>query len=109
MMGWLQRLVHAILGRAPRETRRLDTAMRMAKDADLNGSRSSTSQGDRREPLRKGENYIPSREINPIEELQRIIGSDDRKPQDVPPSVLRGSAGPQPSSSQRRGLPRRRP
>lgn len=109
-MEWLQRLVHAILGRAPEKIRRSDTATRMGAAAYFDGARSSTSEGDRREPLRKGDGYIPPEEINPIKELQRIIGSDDdQKPEDVPPSILRRSAGPQPSASRRRRPPRRRP
>ena len=38
MIGWLQRLANAILGRVPGKVGRFDTATRMMRDADFRGA-----------------------------------------------------------------------
>ena len=63
MRTWLRSLVNAILGKVPGKTRRLDTATRMAMDADfsypreLPGEAPSTfvRRPERKRSLREGE------------------------------------------------------
>ena len=69
MIGWLQRLANAILGRVPGKVGRFDTATRMMRDADFAASVVRSAERDRRpyaEP-----------EIDPLEELQHALSGDE--------------------------------
>jgi hypothetical protein len=51
MRMWLRSIVDAFLGKVPGKTSRLDTATRMAMDADFSGRREPSTRP--REPIRK--------------------------------------------------------
>ena len=56
MRTWLRSLVDAVLGKVPGKTSRLDTATRMAMDADFSDRREAAHVGRRtnpRYPVRK--------------------------------------------------------
>ena len=98
MIGWLQRLANAILGRVPGKVGRFDTATRMMRDADFAAPVVRSAERDRRpyaEP-----------EIDPLEELQHAL-SGDESDSDVPPSLPQAADGARPIRSSRR-KPRRR-
>ena len=56
MRAWLRSLVNAILGKVPGKTSRLDTATRMAMDADFS---------DRREPGRDARPTVAGAQARP--------------------------------------------
>lgn len=63
MLSTLRSLANAILGKVPGKPDRLDTATRMAMDADF------SDRGERAPTLRE-----PFRKVDQIEELRRILG-----------------------------------
>ncbi len=62
MLAWLRSMADAILGRVPGKPGRLDTATRMATDADFS---------DRNKPPRRRRSR-PADDVDPIEELERL-------------------------------------
>ena len=62
MLAWLRSMADAILGRVPGKPGRLDTATRMAMDADF--SDRNKPAGQHRSP--------PADDVDPIEELERL-------------------------------------
>ncbi len=62
MLAWLRSMADAILGRVRGKPHRLDTATRMAMDADFS---------DRSKPARQHRSR-PADDVNPIEELERL-------------------------------------
>ena len=62
MLSTLRQLVNSILGIVPGKPDRLDTATRMAMDADF------SNRGERETPPRK-----PQRKVDQIAELERIL------------------------------------
>ena len=99
MIGWLKRLVDAILGRVPGKVGRLDTATRMLRDADFRAAPVVRS-AERDRP------YVEP-EIDPLEELRRLVSADESDA-DVPPSLPRAADGAPPIRSSRRKPGRRR-
>ena len=110
MPTWLRSVVNAISGKIPGKTRRLDTATRMAMDADFSHRREPTPQGELRgrerddRPLVKGGMLA---DVDFLEELIRIVNEaqtrdaeDERRLYDP---MLRG----RPSFFQRRQSDRR--
>ena len=97
MIGWLQRLADAVLGRVPGKVGRFDTATRMMRDADFAAP-----------VVRPAERDLPYEEpeIDPLEELRRVVSADESD-SEVPPSLPRAADGVSPSRSSRR-KPRRR-
>ena len=73
MPAWL----NAMLGRVPGKTSRLDTATRMAMDADFSERQPSTpsgpSRGHQREDKHLFKSPDPLADINLLEELIRIV------------------------------------
>jgi hypothetical protein len=78
MRTWLRSAVNAVLGKVPGKTGRLDTATRMAMDADF---------GDRREPRRSasprerehGHLIKPIESSADIDELIRIVNKAQKR------------------------------
>jgi hypothetical protein len=64
MLSILRAITNVMLGKVPERRGRLDTATRMAMDADFGGGGETASQ--KREPAQK---------IDPIDELMRIVGA----------------------------------
>ncbi len=62
MLAWLRSMAYAILGRVPGKPGRLDTATRMATDADFSDRNKSARQHRSR----------PADDVDPIEELERL-------------------------------------
>jgi len=96
VIGWLQRLADAILGRVPGKAARFDTATRF-RDADFGAPavRATESDRDCAEP-----------EIDPLEELRRVVSAGESD-LDVPPSLSRAAERAPPLRSSGR-KPRRR-
>ena len=75
MLSTLRSLVNAILGKVPGKPNRLDTATRVAMDAQLASDADFTAK-HKAEP--KGNSVRDEREapkVDPIEELRRIVDS----------------------------------
>ena len=64
MLSKLRAITNAMLGKIPGRRGRLDTATRMAMDADFS---------DREEPA--SQKSEPAQKIDPIDELMRIVGA----------------------------------
>ena len=64
MPPFLRSIVDAILGRVPGRPGRVDTSTRMAADADFDDRDDYGGQGRKR----------PSEDVEPIDELLRIVG-----------------------------------
>lgn len=62
MLAWLRSMADAILGKVPGKPGRLDTATRMATDADFSDRNKSARQHRSR----------PAYDVDPIEELERL-------------------------------------
>jgi hypothetical protein len=73
----LRSLVNAILGKVPGKTSRLDTATRMAMDADLSDCRESMPHGLRLRRERDDGHLVKPTgspaDIDPLEELIRVV------------------------------------
>ena len=72
MRTWLQSFANAILGRVPGKTSRLDTATRMAMDADLSYRREPGSSAPPRE-RDDGHLIKPSADHALFEQLVRVV------------------------------------
>jgi hypothetical protein len=73
MLSTLRSLANAVMGKLPGKPDRLDTATRMAMDADFCDCGYATTPP--REPQRKGTRppRLPQPKIDPIAELERIL------------------------------------
>jgi hypothetical protein len=69
--AWLRSIADAILGRVPGKVGRVDTATRMAMDADFRGAGKWRTSPP--EPKRKMSPREPQSEVSPIAELERIL------------------------------------
>jgi hypothetical protein len=76
MLSTLRAITHAMLGKVPGRRGRLDTATRVAMDADFSGRGEPASQ--EREPAQK---------IDPIDELMRIVGAAERETRRTAPNA----------------------
>ena len=90
MIGWLQRLAGAILGRVPGKVGRFDTATRMMRDANFRAA------PELRAAERKRHDAEP--ENDPLQELRRIVSANDGA-SDVPPPASRVAGGASPKRS----------
>jgi len=83
MPTWLSSVVNAILGRIPGKTSRLDTATRMAMDADFGNRHDSAPQGTRSWHERDDGHLFkasdPLADINLLEELIRIVNEAQKR------------------------------
>jgi hypothetical protein len=111
MRIWLRSLVNAILGKVPGKTSRLDTATRMAMDADFNDLQESMSHGLRRRRERDDGHLVKptgsSADIDPIEELIRVVGEAQERDAEDELRLYHPMRGDRPSSFQRRPPDRR--
>jgi len=94
MMRWLQRLAGAILGRVPDKAGRVDTATRLMFEADFRTHDIKPVDRNR---------YNAKSDVDPLEELRRLVSSDDPSSQ-VPPSIPGNSHSLRPTY-----FPRRKP
>ena len=65
MLAWLRSLTDAILGKVPGKPDRLDTATRMAMDADFSNRGEREARVDREPPP----------DVDPLEELLQIVAN----------------------------------
>jgi hypothetical protein len=111
MRTWLRSLVNAILGKIPGKTDRLDTATRMAMDADLSDCHESMPHGLRRRRERDDGHLVKptgsSADIDPLEELIRVINEAQDRDAEDERCLYHPMCDDQPSSFQRR-RPKRR-
>ena len=86
MPTWLRSLVNAFLGKVPGKTSRLDTATRMAMDADFGDRQESVPHGLRRRRERDDGHLVKptgsSAEIDPLEELIRVVNEAQQRDAD---------------------------
>lgn len=86
MRTWLNSVVNAMLGRVPGKTSRLDTATRMAIDADFGNRGGSAPSGLRiereRDDLHLFKASDPLADINLLEELVRIVNEAQERDAD---------------------------
>jgi hypothetical protein len=87
---WLRSVVNAISGKVPGKTSRIDTATRMAMDADFS---------DRREPTPQGEFRGRERDL---EELIRIVDKAQAREAEDERRLYHPMRGDRPSFFQRR-------
>jgi hypothetical protein len=77
MRAWLRSVVDAILGTVPGKTNRLDTATRMAMEADFSDRHEPTLTGLRRWRGRDDGHLVKPAgslaDIDPLEELIRVV------------------------------------
>ena len=108
MRTWLRSLLNAILGKVPGKTSRPDTATRMAMDADLCDRQESMPHGLRRRRERDDGHLVkptgPSAEIDPVEELIRVVSEAQERDAEDELRLYHPMRGDRPSS-----FPRRRP
>ena len=104
-------VVNSVLGKVPGKTSRLDTATRMAMDADLSDRQESTPHGLRRRrerddgPLAKP--TCSSADIDPVEELIRVVNEAQERDAEDERRLYHPICGDRPLSFQRRRPNRR--
>jgi len=76
MVSWLRALADAILGKTQKPDR-LDTASRMAMEADFS---------EQRDPAKSAPDPVPK--VDPIDELLRIINEPDPPPRRAKASTI---------------------
>jgi hypothetical protein len=108
MPTWLRSLVNAILGKVPGKTSRLDTATRMAMDADFSDRHESIAAGLRRWRERDDGHLVkPAGPLADIEELVRIVNeAQERDAEDE--RRLYDSNAPRPTLISTTATPRQR-
>jgi hypothetical protein len=83
MPAWLNSVVDAMLGRVPGKTSRLDTATRMAMDADFSNRHGSAPfkprHGSQRDDRHLFKSPDPLADINLLEELVRIVNEAQKR------------------------------
>jgi hypothetical protein len=87
MRTWLRSLVNAIVGKVPGKNSRLDTATRMAMDADFSNCRGPSLPGPQRKGERDDGHLVkpigPSADIALFEQLVLIVNeAQDRDAED---------------------------
>src|SRR3984957_8600617 len=106
MRTWLRSLVNAILGKVPGKTSRLDTATRMAMDADLGDCHESTPHGLRPQRERDDGHLVKSigssADFDPVEELIRVVSEAQERDAEDERRLYHPTRGDRPSSFQRR-------
>jgi len=111
MPTWLRSLVNAFLGKVPGKTSRLDTATRMAMDADFGDRQESVPHGLRRRRERDDGHLVkptcPSADIDPLKELIRVVSEAQERDAEDELRVYHPMRGDRPSSFQRRRPDRR--
>ena len=111
MRTWLRSLVNAILGKVPGKTSRLDTATRMAMDADLSDWHESMPHGLRRRRERDDGHLVkpagPSADIDPLEALIRDVSEAQERDAEDELRLYHPMRGDRPSSFHRRRPDRR--
>jgi hypothetical protein len=75
MLTSLRSLIDAALGKVPGKPDRLDTATRMAQDADFTG-RGEPAIPHRESQRKRTRTRKPQREIDTLDELERILGEE---------------------------------
>lgn len=98
MWTWLRVQVDAFLGKVHGKPGRMDTATRMAMDAEFSNPRA---------PFPKG-NYNPAGEINPLEELERIVSIHAPKHEEISPAIPPRGGGSLAGAPRRNGSARGR-
>ena len=107
----LRCLVNAILGKVPGKTSRLDTATRMAMDADLSDCHESMPHGLRHRRERDDGHLAkptgPSADLDPLEALIRVVSEAQERDAEDELRLYHPTRGDRPSSFQRRRPDRR--
>jgi hypothetical protein len=111
MRTLLRSLINAILGKVPSKTSRLDTATRMAMDADFSDCHESMPHGMRLRRERDDGHLVKptgsSADIDPLEELIRVINETQEHDAEDERRLYHPMCGDRPSSFQRRRPNRR--
>jgi hypothetical protein len=109
MRTWLRSLVDAILGKVPGKTSRLDTATRMAMDADLSDCHESMSHGLRRRRERDDGHLVKptGSSDDGLEELIRVVNEAQERDAEDERRLYHPMCADRPSSFQRRRPNRR--
>jgi hypothetical protein len=106
MRTWLRSLVNAILGKVPGKTSRLDTATRMAMDADFGDRHESMPHGLCRWHERDDRHLVKptgsSAHIDPFEELIRVVNEAQERDAEDERRLHHPMCGDRPASFQRR-------
>jgi hypothetical protein len=103
MRTWLRSVIDAIFGRRPGKTGRLDTATRMAMDADFGDRHASDPPELRRSRERDDRHLVKARApspVDPIDELIRIVNEAQERHGDERRLYRRPTSG---SQRMRRG------
>ena len=107
----LRFLVNAILGKVPGKTSRLDTATRMAMDADLSDCHESMPHGLRHRRERDDGHLAkptgPSADLDPLEALIRVVSEAQERDAEDEHGLYHSMRGDRPSFFQRRRPDRR--
>jgi hypothetical protein len=105
MRPWLRSVVDAIVGRVPSKTSRLDTATRMAMDADFSDRRRPRSSLPRQRERDDGhliKPIEPSADTALFEQLVRIVNEAQQRDAEDERRLYDPMLGERPSLSQRR-------
>jgi hypothetical protein len=106
MRTWLRSVVNAILGKVPGKSSRLDTATRMAMDADFSDRHESMRPGLRRWRERDDGHFVkragPLADVDPLEALIRIVNQAQDRDAEDEHRLYHSMCGDRPSFFQRR-------
>jgi hypothetical protein len=106
MRTWLRSVVNAILGKVPGKSSRLDTATRMAMDADFSDRREPTPQGELQGRERDDGHFVkragPLADVDPLEALIRIVNEAQDRDAEDEHRLYHWMRGDRPSFFQRR-------
>ena len=111
MRTWLRSLVNAILGKVPGKTGRLDTATRMAMNADFSDRQEAMPHRLRSWRERDNGRLVKptgsSADIDPLQELIRAVSEAQERDAEDERRLYRPMGGDRPSSFRRRRPDRR--
>ena len=111
MPTWLRSLVNAVVGKVPGKTSRLDTATRMAMDADFSNPRERTPPEPPRKRERDDRHLVkligPSADTESFEQLVRIVNEAQDRDAEDKRQLYHPMSGAWPMSLQRRPPDRR--
>ena len=111
MRTWPRSLLNAILGKVPGKISRLDTATRMAMDADFSDRQESMPHGLRRRRERDDGHLVKptgsSADFDPVEELIRVVSQAQERDAEDERRLYHPTRGDRPSSFRRRRRDRR--
>ena len=86
MPTWVHSLVNTVLGKVPGKTGRLDTATRMAMNADFSDRQESMAHGMRGRHERDDGHLVKptssSEDFDPVQELIRVSEAQERDAED---------------------------